>query len=423
MGTQSTRSNARMPRFPRRYRSLRPLGATLLALSVACAIAAPLSLADTTIEFTDTPQRSDHIDLGLPDGDLGVGRASFSLTRKDRQALQAAKQQEELQDRAQDYLAASTEASNRIAAIRQLLADAQEDEARLRSEIEARMVQRYKDGDAGDLEFLLSGDGLSDLVNRGRMLEDQSKRDKRSLQEYALTVDRIKQYERVLEELRDLTGEQAARLDQRSKRLDEVLVSARLGHQEDEAPPKAPAKSVKGTWYVMDGAFQAQLFLPNAGGSNYDGGTRTPARRATPLQIQQVLADSRIDLDASGYNDVLTGQIDGRILDAMVLAAAKFHYIKVTSLKSDHGVYTTSGNVSEHSYGCAMDIGTIGSTYITPSAQVTGGEVYQAVLFFNGLGSIKPDLAPHQVISLFELGGATLAMGDHGDHIHVGYSC
>ena len=31
-------------------------------------------------------------------------------------------------------------------------------------------------------------------------------------------------------------------------------------------------------------------------------------------------------------------------------------------------------------------------------------------------------LQPHQIISLFDIGGATLAMGDHADHIHVGFS-
>jgi hypothetical protein len=30
-------------------------------------------------------------------------------------------------------------------------------------------------------------------------------------------------------------------------------------------------------------------------------------------------------------------------------------------------------------------------------------------------------LEPHQIISLFDIGGATLAMGDHNDHIHVGF--
>lgn len=423
MGTKEHRSYALMARFPRRYRTPRRFGAILLALGLACAVAAPLSVAETTIEFTSRPNRTDRIDLGLPDGDLGIGRGTFSLDRKDRQALQAARQQAALQERSARYQSASTEAANRVAAIQALLTAAQGDKARLEEEISARMVERYKGGAAGELEFLLSGDGLSDLVRRGELLEDQSGRDRRALQDYELTEARITQYQQVLEELRDITGEQAARLDERARRLDDVLVSARMGHTDDEAPMRAKKGDVKGTWYIMDGAFQAQLFLPNAG-SGFDGGTRTPARKPTPLQIQRVLTDPRIDLEASGYSDVRTGQIDGRLLDAMALAADRFKYIKITSLKSDRdGIYTASGNISAHVYGCAMDIGTIGSTYITPSSQVPGSEVYQAVLFFNGLGSYGPDLGPQQVISLFDLGGATLAMGSHDDHIHVGYSC
>jgi hypothetical protein len=30
-------------------------------------------------------------------------------------------------------------------------------------------------------------------------------------------------------------------------------------------------------------------------------------------------------------------------------------------------------------------------------------------------------MAPAQIISLFEIGGATLSMADHHDHIHVGF--
>jgi hypothetical protein len=409
-----------MPDSSTRYRTLRRLGATLLALALACAIAAPLTASARTVEFTSVDRGgAKPIDLGLPDGSLGVdGKISFTTNRKDRQALKAAKLKENLLDKSEQYQAASTELANRIAAIRELLAAAEDDEEQLRAEIEARMVDRYKDGGAGDLEFLLSGESLGDVLEQGHILQDQSARDRRAAREYALTVDRIEDYETVLEELQDITSEQAVRLNDRAERLDDVLVAARVGH--DEAPARTPKKQkTDGTWYIMDGAFQAQLFLPNAG-SGYTGGTLTPARKASPAQIQAVLTDPRIDLDASGYQDVLSGQIDGRILDAMLLAARQFNYIKVTSLKSDHGVYTSSGNVSEHSYGCAMDIGTIGTTYISPSAQVPGGQVYQAVLFFNALGG---DLAPHQVISLFDLGGATLAMGDHGDHIHVGYHC
>lgn len=404
-----------------RYSLLRPAPAVATALVAAIVAALPMSAVARTVEFTSAPRGEQAIDLGLGDGELGIeGSVKFSLDKDDRQAAKVAKDQEQLLTRADQHLAASTRANNRIMAIERLLADVEGDQDRLEAEIRERLAQRYKDGDSGELEFLLSGDGLSDLIGRSQMLKDQSKRDERLIADYALTVERIEAYRDVLEELRDITGEQSQRLRQRADRMESVLVAARVGHDEAPDPVAAgTAKGIDGTWYIMDGAFQAQLFLPNAG-SGYTGGTRTAARQATPQQIQRVLTDSRIDLDASGMQDVATGQIDGRLLDALSLAAQQFNYVRVTSLKSDHGVYTSSGNVSAHSYGCAADIGTIGSTWITPGSQTPGSEVELAVRFFAGL---QGDLAPHQVISLYDLGGATLAMGDHGDHIHLGYSC
>jgi hypothetical protein len=394
----------------------------MVAAAVMIAAASPLADAKTVEFHSAAPARG--IALGEEQPDQGVtGTVKFKLSAADRRAQKAAREQQQLLDKADRSSAAATRADQRIAAIQELLDGVEEDQGRLEQVIKARMVERYKDGDTGDITFLLSGDGMSDLVTRTEVLKDQSARDRRTLHEYEVTIARVELYRQVLEELRDINSEQSRDLRDRAGRLDEVLVAAKVGHDEaPESEAEADPKGVKGTWYVMDGAFTAQLFLPNAG-SGYSGGTRTPARRASPLQIQTVLNDPRIDLDASGYQDVLTGQIDGRILDAMVAAATRFNYIKITSMKSDHGVYTASGNMSEHSFGCAMDIGTIGTTYITPGSQTPGSEVEQAVLFFNGLGAIKPDLAPHQVISLFDLGGATLSMGDHGDHIHVGYSC
>jgi hypothetical protein len=411
----------------RRTRILRSrlVPTALFALGLSACIAVPLATAKT-IEFhssTPTP-----IDLGLPPAPLGIkGTIKFSTNRADRRAIKAAGEQDKLRTERDANLKASILAGQRIADIQELLSAAQDDETKLRQEIEARMVQRYKDGDAGALEFMLSGDGFSDILSRGDLLKDQSKRDQRTFADYGITVQRIEDYQAVLEQLQQLTGDQAVRLDERANRLDDVLVAARTSHaEEDEAPLDSPEKGKKqglpGTWYIMDGAFQAQLFLPGGGGV-YDGGNRTPRRHATPQEIQRILSDPRIELDASGIQDIATGQIDGRLIDALLLAAAKFNHVKITALKSDHGVYTSSGNVSEHSFGCAADIGTIGSTYITPSAQVPGSEVEQAVLFFNNLGAVSADLAPHQVISLFSLGGATLAMADHGDHIHLGYAC
>ena len=34
---------------------------------------------------------------------------------------------------------------------------------------------------------------------------------------------------------------------------------------------------------------------------------------------------------------------------------------------------------------------------------------------------LQGTMAPDQIISLLEIGGSTIAMGDHADHIHVGF--
>jgi hypothetical protein len=62
----------------------------------------------------------------------------------------------------------------------------------------------------------------------------------------------------------------------------------------------------------------------------------------------------------------------------------------------------------------------VGGVRIEAATQGPGSITESAVLFLAGFGG---DLAPHQVISLSSLGGPTLAMADHHDHIHLGYSC
>ena len=89
----------------------------------------------------------------------------------------------------------------------------------------------------------------------------------------------------------------------------------------------------------------------------------------------------------------------------------------VTSLKCGHGYYTSSGNVSHHSSGNAVDIAKINGIPIL-GHQEAGGVTEQAV---RRLMQLQGTMAPAQIISLFEIGGATFAMSDHHDHIHVGF--
>jgi hypothetical protein len=134
--------------------------------------------------------------------------------------------------------------------------------------------------------------------------------------------------------------------------------------------------------------------------------------------IKRVLADKGLDIYECGREDIAGGRIDRRILAMLEYLRVRGFRLTVTSLECGHGILTTSGNVSEHSTGSAVDIAAINGI------PVTGNQ---------GPGSITEDLLdeilrlqgtmhPHQVISLHNLPGpASFAMADHYDHVHVGY--
>ena len=91
----------------------------------------------------------------------------------------------------------------------------------------------------------------------------------------------------------------------------------------------------------------------------------------------------------------------------------------VSSLKCGHGYLTASGNVSEHSTGTAVDIAAINGINIYGHQ----GPGSIADLTIQRLLTLQGTMKPHQIISLMTFDGAdnTVAMGDHADHIHVGW--
>ena len=136
-----------------------------------------------------------------------------------------------------------------------------------------------------------------------------------------------------------------------------------------------------------------------------------------PLLQKRVLADSRIDIYDCGRNDIRAGLIDRRVLATLEYLAESGLSPTVTSLRCGHGYLTKSGNVSEHSSGNAVDIAKVNAVPIL-GHQEQGGVADQAV---RRLMLLQGTMVPHQVISLLELGGPTMAMTDHADHIHVGF--
>jgi murein DD-endopeptidase MepM/ murein hydrolase activator NlpD len=135
------------------------------------------------------------------------------------------------------------------------------------------------------------------------------------------------------------------------------------------------------------------------------------------LLEQRVLADPRIDIYPAGRDDIRTGQIDRRVLATLEYLAESGLNPAVTSLKTGHSEFTKSGNISEHSTGSAVDVAMINGIPVL-GHQDPGGVTDQAV---HRLELLQGTMRPHQIISLLDYGGSTMAMADHADHIHIGF--
>jgi murein DD-endopeptidase MepM/ murein hydrolase activator NlpD len=133
---------------------------------------------------------------------------------------------------------------------------------------------------------------------------------------------------------------------------------------------------------------------------------------------KRVLADQGLSIYTCGREDIATGQIDRRVLAMLEYLRSKGFELTITALKCGHSLLTTSGNVSEHSTGDAVDIAVINGVPVTghQGPGTMTDELIRDVLALQGT------MQPHQVISLEDLPGETsFAMPDHYDHVHVGY--
>ena len=125
-----------------------------------------------------------------------------------------------------------------------------------------------------------------------------------------------------------------------------------------------------------------------------------------------------IEIYSCGREDIATGQIDRRVMAMLEYLATRGFRLTITSLKCGHSIMTTSGNVSAHSTGDAVDIAQVNGIPILGNQG--RGSITEAVI--QELLKLQGTMAPAQIISLMEMGGPTFAMGDHADHIHVGYT-
>jgi hypothetical protein len=133
---------------------------------------------------------------------------------------------------------------------------------------------------------------------------------------------------------------------------------------------------------------------------------------------RRVLADPRLGIYSCGRLDIRTGQVDRRILATLEYLAERGYRLTLTSLKCGHSFLTSSGNVSAHSSGNAVDIAEVNGLPILGNQG--RGTITEAVI--RDLMLLQGTMKPAQIISLMELGAPTFALSDHDDHIHVGFT-
>jgi hypothetical protein len=134
---------------------------------------------------------------------------------------------------------------------------------------------------------------------------------------------------------------------------------------------------------------------------------------------RRVLSNPRVEVYECGRRDIKAGIVDRRVLATLEFLAASGLKPTVTSLRCGHGYYTKSGSVSHHSFGAAVDIAKINGIPVL-GHQGAGSITEMAV---RRLLTLQGTMKPAQIITLMTFEGTdnTFAMGDHADHIHVGW--
>jgi Transglycosylase SLT domain len=139
-----------------------------------------------------------------------------------------------------------------------------------------------------------------------------------------------------------------------------------------------------------------------------------PGPTSAPINWENVELTS-----ATQMVDIQSGAIDPRIL-TIIAAISQDHTIQISALRSDHSQMTTSGNVSNHYYGRAMDISAIDGVPCTEtSPEGPCGTMARQ------LAALPPGQKPTELIFCFDPDGPAspdgFARADHCDHIHVGF--
>jgi len=183
------------------------------------------------------------------------------------------------------------------------------------------------------------------------------------------------------------------------------------------APRIDPTPILDG-WRLLDSThlYRAQAAGLSGGGDASIGQILLMGKEALE---RRVLSNPDISIYQCGRQDIQAGIIDRRVLATLEFLASSGLKPTVGTLRCGHSYLTTSGNVSEHSSGNAVDIVAINGTPIVGHQ----GDGSITDITVRKLLTLQGSMKPHQIITLMQYAGTdnTFAMADHYDHIHVGF--
>jgi hypothetical protein len=131
----------------------------------------------------------------------------------------------------------------------------------------------------------------------------------------------------------------------------------------------------------------------------------------------RVLRDPRIAIYPGGRADIASGRIDVRVLALLLYLARAEGSVAVSSLVTGHVGPAGGREPSAHAFGLAVDLRAIAGRPVL-GHQTVPGPVERAI---REMLLLPREVRPLQIVSLLDLGGASIALADHDRMVNVGF--
>jgi membrane-bound lytic murein transglycosylase B len=165
-------------------------------------------------------------------------------------------------------------------------------------------------------------------------------------------------------------------------------------------------------WYVDAVLADADRIEGKCEVSTVDWALALPNAVLAPINWDNLTLSNELE-----KQDLDSGAIDPRIV-GLLGAITQSHQITISALRSDHSELATSGNVSNHFYGRAMDIAVVDGVSCTDTAPTA-----PCAELATTLSQLPAPAMPTELIYCFDVDGPgpAFARSDHCDHVHAGY--